>query len=103
MYCKRVFLFPAVYLHSARVEHDANAGRGGRGWEVVAELGTDKAVGAVGTEDFPPDASELCFLTSFLLVSFVNECNSFSNVELCLTFVSNTLEFEEGCVFVLIS
>jgi hypothetical protein len=91
------------YLYSAWVKHDTNTGRGSRGRKVGTELGTDNAACTMGTCDLAPDATKFSFFGSLFLLGFVNEGNSFTHVELCFTFVTDVLQFEQRCFFVLIS
>ena len=57
----------------------------------------------MGTCDLAPDATKFSFFGSLFLLGFVNEGNSFTHVELCFTFVTDVLQFEQRCFFVLIS
>lgn len=91
------------YLYSAWVKHDTDTGRGSRGRKVGTELGTDNAACTMGTCDLAPDATKFSFFGSLFLLGFVNEGNSFTHVELCFTFVTDVLQFEQRCFFVLIS
>ena len=91
------------YLYSAWVKHDTDMGRGSRGRKVGTELGTDNAACTMGTCDLAPDATKFGFFGSLFLLGFVNEGNSFTHVELCFTFVTDVLQFEQRCFFVLIS